>query len=313
MADIKQFVFFDFEMLCSDTGMAFDAMEAIRLGAVKYELETEKVSYFDQFIRPQNTEPLSAFCKNLTGITDEDLINADDFTEVFADFLEWIGGIKKTRYFSWSPSDLIRLKMDATRHALPDRTLKKIEQRYIDFQKVFTSRVTKKPISVEDALKLYNLEFIGEKHNPMYDAFNTLRIYHTFINEPVQSDLIMVQKFIFDDIRPVDIKNINQQLRHHLLEDAKQVTEQLRHTHRLRDLKKLLKPIGRTALKYENVIFNRSGIFTDDTIHYARCLLTFYEELIHTYNEHFSYSSKTVILHEHQFRPIEQIKQTNAC
>lgn len=313
MADIKQFVFFDFEMMCSDTGMAFDAMEAIRLGAVKYELETEKVSYFDQFIRPQNTEPLSDFCKALTGINDEDLVNAEYFKEVFADFLEWIGGIKKTKYFSWSPSDLFRLKIDSMRHDIPERTLKKIEQRYTDFQKVFTSQVSKKPISVEDALKLYNLEFIGEKHNPMYDAYNTFRIYQTFINKPIQSDLIMVQKFILDDILPIDLKDMNIKLQTQLYTDAKQVSEQLRNIYRLRDMKKLLKPIGRTALKYENVVLNRSGIFSEVTIHYAKCFLSFYEDFVHTYKEHFYYSSKTVILHEYQLRSIEQIKQTNVC
>ncbi|PMC34873.1 exonuclease [Bacillus sp. UMB0899] len=313
MADIKQFVFFDFEMLCSDTGMAFDEMEAIRLGAVKYDLETEKVSYFDQFIRPQNTEPLTKFCKDLTGINDEDLVNAESFKEVFTGFLEWVGGIKKTKYFSWSPSDLFRLKIDTMRHEIPERTLKKIEQRYTDFQKVFTIQVSKKPISVEDALKLYNLEFIGEKHNPMYDAYNTFRIYQTFMNKPIQSDLIMVQKFILNDIQPIDLKDMNIKLRTQLYNDARQVSNQLRHIYRLNDMKKLLKPIGRTALKYENVVLNRSGIFSEDTIHYAQCFLSFYEDFVHTYNEHFSYSSKTVILHEHQLRPIEQIKQTNAC
>ncbi|WP_026562535.1 3'-5' exonuclease [Bacillus sp. J37] len=307
MADIKQFVFFDFEMLCSDTGMAFEAMEAIRLGAVKYELETEELSYFDQFIRPQSTEPLTDFCKTLTGISDHDLVDAANFIEVFSEFLEWIGGIKKTTYFSWSPSDLFRLKMDALRHEIPERTLKKIEQRYTDFQKVFTDRVTKNPVSVVDALNLYDLEFIGDMHNPMYDAFNTFRVFQTYMNEPLQSDLIMVQKMIIEDTMPVNIKNVNDKIQNQLHHDVKTINEQLRHTYRLRDIKKLLKPIRRTVLKYENVILNRSGIFSESNIHHAQCFLAFYQDLVHTCEEHIAYSSKTVILHEHLLRPIEQI------
>ena len=318
MADIKQFVFFDFEMLCSDTGMAFEQMEAIRLGAVKFDVDTEEISYFDQFIRPENPEPLTAFCKTLTGIEDADLVEANSFIEVFSDFIEWIGGIKKSRYFSWSPSDLFRLKIDACRHHIPERTIKKFEQRYIDFQKFFKNRVSKKPISVEDALKLYHLKFIGEKHNPMYDALNTFRLYQSFMNLPTQSDLIMVQKFIFEDVLPVDIEEMNQKIRIQLYNDAKQITEELRHIYRLRDMKKLIKPIGRTVLKYENVILNRSGIFSIDTIHHAKCFLTFFDDFVHTCEEHIAYSSRTVILHDHLLCPIEQIihseiKQINAC
>lgn len=308
MADIKQLVFFDFEMLCSDTGMAFKKMEAIRLGAVKYVIDTGSITYFDQYIRPESSEPLTKFCKTLTGIEDDDLVRANEFKEVFANFLEWIGGIKKTRYFSWSPSDLFRLKMDGLRHDISERTIKKIEQRYVDFQKLFKDRVSKNPVSVEDALKLYDLEFIGEKHNPMFDAFNTLRIYETFINQPIQSDIIMVQQFIFGKTTPFfDIENLNKKLQNQQREDAKHLIEQLRQIYRLRDIKKLLKPVGRTALKYENVILNRSGIFSKENICYAESFITFYEDLIQTLEEHIACSSRTVILHEHMLRPLQKL------
>ncbi|HZH61934.1 MAG TPA: 3'-5' exonuclease [Metabacillus sp.] len=308
MADIKQLVFFDFEMLCSDTGMAFEKMEAIRLGAVKYTIDTGSIAYFDQYIRPESTEPLTEFCKTLTGIDDDNLVGANDFKEVFADFLEWIGGIKKTRYFSWSPSDLFRLKMDGLRHDISERTIKKIEQRYVDFQKLFKDRVSKNPVSVEDALKLYDLEFIGEKHNPMFDALNTLRIYQTYINQPIQSDIIMVQKFIFGKkISFFDIEDLNRKLQNQLHEDAKQLIEQLRQIYRLRDIKKLLKPVGRTAIKYENIILNRSGIFSKENICYAESFSTFYQDLIHTLEEHIACSSRTVILHEHMLRPLQKL------
>lgn len=309
MADIKQFVFFDFEMLCSDRGMAFEKMEAIRLGAVKYELETETISYFDQYIRPDNSEPLTEFCKTLTGIKDADLANANDFKEVFANFLEWIGGIKKTMYFSWSPSDLFRLKMDAMRHDISERSIKKIEQRYIDFQEQFKNRVSVNPISVEDALKLYDTDFVGEKHNPMYDAFNTLLIYENFIKQPIQTDLLMVRHFIFEDedTPPTTIDAMNQTLSEYLKRDANQITEQLRDVYRVRDLNKIIKPIRKTALKYKNVVLNRSGIFTKENILYAESLCTFYEELFFTLEEHIAVSSRIIILHEHMVQPLLKI------
>jgi inhibitor of KinA sporulation pathway (predicted exonuclease) len=307
MADIKQMIFFDFEMLCSDNGMAYDMMEAIRLGAVKYDLETESITYFDRYIRPENQEPLSDFCKALTGIDDQDLVDAYDFATVFEEFLAWVGGVKKSRYFSWSPSDLTRLKIDAEKHEIPLRTITKIEKRYIDFQAIFKKRVAKGNVSVEDALALYGLEFIGDKHHPMYDAYNTLRIYLQFLHEPVQSDFIMLKKFIFEDCVPHDVEHINRNLNHHILQDVDLLVGQIREISRLKDMKKLLKPIRRVVEKYENIIMNRSGMFTEENVKHARLLLTFYYELLRTYEEHHAYASKIIILDEYLLHPLKQL------
>ncbi|QGQ45275.1 3'-5' exonuclease [Metabacillus sediminilitoris] len=308
MADIKQMIFFDFEMLCSDNGMAYDMMEAIRLGAVKYDLETESITYFDRYIRPENQEPLSDFCKALTGIDDQDLVGANDFATVFEEFLAWVGGIKKSQYFSWSPSDLTRLKIDAEKHEIPLRTITKIEKRYIDFQAVFKKRVANNNVSVEDALALYGLEFSGEKHHPMYDAYNTLRIYLQFLHEPVQSDLIMLKQFILEDeLTSFEKEHLNQILAAHIKFDINLLVNQIRDVYRLRDVKKLFKPINRIVVKYENVIMNRSGIFTDENVRHAELLSTFYHELLQSYEEHVSYRSKIMILNEYLLRPLHVI------
>ncbi|KKI94090.1 exonuclease [Bacillus sp. SA1-12] len=307
MAEIKQYVFFDFEMLCSNFGMAFENMEAIRLGAVKYDLETEDISYFDRMIKPESQEPLSEFCKALTGIEDADLENASNFKLVFADFLDWVGGVKKSRYFSWSPSDLSRLKIDADKHDIPLRTITKIEKRYIDFQEIFKKRVAKQNVSVEDALAFYGLKFVGEKHHPMYDAYNTLRIYLSFLNEPVQSDLIMLKQFIFEEELPHDADLINKKLEYHLKQDAKLLAEQLREVYQMRDAKKLFKPIRRIVEKYENVLINRSGLFTKENMHHAERLVAFYHQLLLSYNEHISYSSKIIIFDEYLLKPLRDL------
>lgn len=307
MAEIKQFIFFDFEMLCSNTGMAFENMEAIRLGAVKYDLETEDITYFDRYIKPECTEPLTEFCKQLTGIADEDLAESSNFKDVFEEFLTWVGGIKKNRYFSWSSSDLFRLKLDAQRHDIPLRTIKKMEQRYIDFQAIFKKRVSKEHMSVEDALALYGLSFIGEKHNPMYDAYNTLNIYLHFLNDPVQSDLIMLKMFFFEDEGPLHVDQINKNLNKSIKKDAQLMIESLREVYRLKEIKKLLKPIRKLVEKYENILLNRSGLISDENMLHARCLVNFYHELLFSYSEHSSYFSKIYIFDEYMVRSIKRI------
>ena len=306
MAQLKSFVFFDFEMLCSNRGMPYEEMEAIRLGAVKYDIQTEKISYFDRYIKPKSKKPLSAFCKKLTRIADEDLTDANHFTDVFKDFLTWVGGVKRSQFFSWSKNDLIRLKIDAKQSNIASSTITKIEKRYIDFQQVLTRRVTKNNLSVENALKLYGLEFIGEPHNPMYDAYNTLRIYLSFFNEPLQSDIIMVNQFISECTWDNHLK-INALLTENLRQDIDALVAQLSDIDHIRNAEKMLRMVKRLVKKYENIIINRSGLFTDDLVNYVKLLKEFYMEILISYKHHKAYASKTMILDEYLTTPIKII------
>lgn len=305
MADLKQYIFFDFEMLCANRGMSFSNMEAIRLGAVKYELETGKIQHFDKYIQPVNKKPISKFCRELTGICDADLKDAPNFKTVFEEFLTWVGGVKKSRFFSWSTSDLTRLKLDAELHHLPESTVKKIEKRYIDFQGIFTKRVTRNNPSVENALAFYGMSFVGEKHNPMYDALNTLRIYLSFLNKPKQTDLLMVKKFILENI-PNNEKELNQSIIDSLYKDLHNYTEHLQEMYRIRDASKIVKKTRQLVEKYENVLINRSGIFSKDIVSQVSLLVEFYHELLLCYDEHISHSSKVMIIDESVFYPMDQ-------
>ncbi|WP_456274612.1 3'-5' exonuclease [Bacillus sp. AK031] len=307
MAELKQFVFFDFEMKCDDQGMAYENMEAIRLGAVKYDLNSKCITTFDRFIQPTTQEPLSDFCKKLTGIRDVDLFSADMFPVVFKEFLYWVGGVKKTRFFSWSKSDLSRLKMDSLLHELPQATIEKIENRYVDFQHVFSKRVSKDNLSVENALALYGVEFEGEAHNPMYDAYNTLQIFLHYYSEPLQSDLQMAKAFILPG-QEVDHSTVNAQVRQAVTTDLSSLTENLRFAFRLRDAKKLLKKVSKTVKKYDNIIINRSGVFTEEVLQLVGILTHFHEELRESYQEHFLCSSRVMILDDHSVHSIKNLK-----
>ncbi|MRH42548.1 exonuclease [Aquibacillus halophilus] len=306
MAEMKYFIFFDFEMLCSDRGMLFEDMEAIRLGAVKYEIETERVTYFDQYIRPTKLKPLSKFCKKLTGIEDSDLVDAQTFEQVFSDFLTWVGGVKRSRFFSWSKSDLTRLKLDSEKHNISISTIDKIEKRYVDFQATLSKRVSKNNLSVENALVLYGLKFIGQQHNPMFDAYNTLRIYLNFLNEPLQSDLIMLNQFIFDE--ELDNKAlVNLKLRESIKRDIESFLNDLSDIYKIRQAQKMIRKTKQLLKKYENILVNRSGLFSNEIIESVRLLKEFHEELLLTYKEHFISSSKIMILDDHIVKPIKQL------
>jgi inhibitor of KinA sporulation pathway (predicted exonuclease) len=311
MADIKYYVFFDFEMLCSDQGMPYNEMEAIRLGAVKYELESESLSYFDRFIKPSYTKPLSNFCRKLTGIKDEDLIEADSFPVVLEEFLFWVGGVKRTQFFSWSKSDISRLELDADAHDVPVSTIKKIKQRYIDLQDIFAKRVSNNNFSVENALALYGLSFSGKPHNPMYDALNTFRIYKCFANLKKESDLIMLKQFIFcESVEFDNLTKINDLVKSELKKDIELLSTQLKEIYRLKDYYRILKGMGFLVGKYRNILTNRSGIFTSETITYVRLFVYLYENLVEMYHEHSIHSSKIIIIDEHTLSNLKRLSVT---
>ncbi len=307
LAEVKQFIFFDFEMLCSEQGMSFAHMEAIRLGAVKYNLETEKVTFFDRYIKPTQTEPLSEFCKNLTCIEDEDLAKANNFPHVFNEFTDWVGDIELSRFFSWSSNDMTRLKLDAKHHNFSEAMIKSIAERYSDFQKTFSKRVSKINPSVENALALYGLSFKGAMHNPMYDAFNTLRVYLAFSNELVKTDVIMLNHFIFNDSNIELNANINDKINERIQIDLQTLINEMQPISNIRHASKLLKRTKKLVKKYENVLINRSRIFDEEILLSIRLLVDFYQELLASYNEHVSCGCKIFILHEHMLTPFNKI------
>lgn len=306
MAEIKQYIFFDFEMLCSNRGLSFKNMEAIRLGAVKYDINSEKITPFDRYISPVNRAPLSDFCKNLTGIEDYHLSDAANFKEVFRQFLLWVNGIEESRFFSWSKSDLLRLVIDAEAHNISDKTIRAIDNRYVDFQAIFTKRVTKQHFSVERALQLYGLEFFGSKHNPMFDAYNTLRIYLNFLQKPFETDVAMLKQYIFQQ-QPFEITHINNRLKSYVLTEISLFLNDLKIVLPIKEAYKLIKRLKRMVDKYENILLNRSGIFSIDLIMYLHSFLRFSEDLLKSFHYHFSHSSKIMILDESIIRPMSQL------
>lgn len=129
------------------------------------------------------------------------------------------------------------------RHNLPHATIEKITKRYVDFQAVFTKRASRTAASVENALSFYELSFIGEPHHPMYDAYNTLRIYQSFEEHLVKTDLIMVQQFIFQGAELPPVERLSQEIKHVFQKDLVEFYANLNDAFRMKDAWKLIKKL----------------------------------------------------------------------
>lgn len=87
---------------CVDEGWDNDAgeyREVVQIAAVRVDTEyLEEISSFDQFVRPQINPELSDYFVDLTGISQDEVDGADQFTAVAQRFVEWVGDRKVYSY-----------------------------------------------------------------------------------------------------------------------------------------------------------------------------------------------------------------------
>jgi len=124
----------------------------------------EKSSYY---VKPKYN-PVSEFCTNLTGITQEIVDSANPLYEV-------INTVNKKYSFSnsivatWGQFDLYHLKKESEVIGANFNY-----NHSIDVKKLYgVSKLLKHDIGLSKALDKEGIDFIGKHHNAMYDAINT--------------------------------------------------------------------------------------------------------------------------------------------
>ena len=81
--------------------------EIIEIGAIKLNEKLKEIDRFSAFISSKLTNKLSGRFKNLTGISNEDMLSGKTFEEVMREFSAWAG--KNTITLTWSNSDIYTL------------------------------------------------------------------------------------------------------------------------------------------------------------------------------------------------------------
>lgn len=106
----------DLEATCDERGprvVPREEMETIEIGAVMVDVVTlAPVAEFQAFVRPVRHPQLTAFCTNLTSITQADVDQADHFPQVLHDFLAWANGFSGWRFCSWGAYDVKQIRRD---------------------------------------------------------------------------------------------------------------------------------------------------------------------------------------------------------
>ena len=168
----------DVEATCWDQPRPRERTEIIEIGAVRIGGDLAVVDEFASFVRPVVEPKLSAFCTDLTSITQTDVDAADPFSMVFRSFLDWIGEGDR-RLCSWGFYDVGQFQLDCARHGMvfPDD----FEARHLNLKTEFAAWQRIKRCGLAAALAHLEVPLVGTHHRAIDDARNTATIARRFL------------------------------------------------------------------------------------------------------------------------------------
>jgi inhibitor of KinA sporulation pathway (predicted exonuclease) len=141
--------------------------EVVEIGAVRLRDGTPPAS-FQAFVRPARHPRLSAFCTELTGITQADVDAAAPFPSTWPAFLAFCGGDDGLVLASWGAFDDSLLRRECRRHRLPAP-----RWTHLNVKARFAAR--RERTSLGGALASLGLPFAGRAHRALDDARNVAR------------------------------------------------------------------------------------------------------------------------------------------
>lgn len=177
IAGERRLVVVDVEATCWKKGMFSRKKETIEIGAVKVRLDQAESKWpeFQTFVRPRRLPRLSSFCRELTGITQENVDRAPTFPEALQQFFDWSGPLERVVLATWSRYDMWQLDLDLEAHGLP-----KLAVPFLDVKKL-AARVVGAKSFEETARELVPDSVDMPRHRAFADARRTARMLNRLL------------------------------------------------------------------------------------------------------------------------------------
>jgi 3'-5' exoribonuclease 1 len=174
----RRIVVVDVEATCWKKGVFSRKKETIEIGAVLLLLDRAHSEWpeFQTFVRPLRLPRLSSFCRELTGISQENVDAAPSFPEALRLFLDWAQPLDRVVLASWSHYDAWQLDLDLEAHQLP-----KLAFPFLDVKKLAAHIVGGKNLE-ETARELAPDSVSMPRHRAIADARRTARILHRLLH-----------------------------------------------------------------------------------------------------------------------------------
>jgi inhibitor of KinA sporulation pathway (predicted exonuclease) len=177
VAGERRIVVVDVEATCWKKGVFSRKKETIEIGAVRLLPDRDHSQWpeFQTFVKPRRLPRLSSFCRELTGITQQDVDAAPSFPEALRQFLEWSQPLEQVVLATWSHYDLWQLDLDLEAHGLP-----KLAVPFLDVKKLAARLVGSKSFA-DTARALGADDDAMPRHRAIADAHRTARILHRLL------------------------------------------------------------------------------------------------------------------------------------
>lgn len=165
--------------------------EVVSIGAIKTDKNYEIIDSFYRLIKPRIDSTLSERCREITKLKQKDIDSSKSFEEVFTEFHKFCGK-GKYLFVAWSTADVRVIKSNNKLGGFRLEIVNQIRKNYWDFQQTFSYEYIKKKnvISLDKALKIFNIEFNGIRHNALDDTLNLYRVFKAWESSGKKSKVI---------------------------------------------------------------------------------------------------------------------------
>lgn len=176
---MRHWLVIDLEATTDLGGWPTEEMEIIEIGAVIVDEQGRELSSFQSFVQPTRRPQLTAFCRELTHIRQDDVDDAPTLGQLQPGLDTWLQPHLPhlQGWLSWGDYDRQQFEIEWRRQGLdsclvrlPHFNLKKL------FHRQFRSLAGPKRVGLNRALELCGLEFLGTQHRGLDDARNIARL-----------------------------------------------------------------------------------------------------------------------------------------
>lgn len=169
------FIILDLEATCWQGNTMNRNTEIIELGAYRVNSYGEWLDHFQSFIKPVEHPRLSAYCTDLTGITQSQVSKAKSFEHIFPKFEDWFYALDGPHLLcTWGAMDMPLIYAECARHDVDGTFLPAAID--LKSQYAYMHRLSKE-VGLQKALEYTEIEFEGSHHRALDDAFNTAKLF----------------------------------------------------------------------------------------------------------------------------------------
>lgn len=158
---------YDFEKNCKGNVNKNCTFEIIQIGAIKLDENFEEIDSFNVLIKPNIYRRIHPHVSKITGLNNEVLKNSKLFTEVYNDFMNFLG--ENYIFCIWGKMDIKILFRNLLYYNFD---ISKVSKQYLDVQALISKKITKSTqnlVGLQNACIFFDIDSSDRK---FHDAFN---------------------------------------------------------------------------------------------------------------------------------------------